>query len=145
MHEVDTQRVVYGSYGQVWIDGEEIAEVISMKATLTAQKSAVKRSRHLVDGYKTTGYEAKGSVKVHKVNSFFIRKLAPAIKEGKQVRFTLISKLDDPDALGAERIALYNVMFDAVDLVNWELGKLGEEDQNFTFEDFDLLDTIDDE
>lgn len=36
-------------------------------------------------------------------------------------------------------------MFDAVDLINWELGKVGEEDQNFTFEDFDLLDLIDEE
>lgn len=145
MHEVDSQRVIYGTYGELWLDDEQIAEVISVKATLTAQKTAIKRSRHLVDGYKTTGYEAKGSLKVHKVNSYFINKLAPAIKAGKQKKFTLISKLDDPDALGAERIALYNVMFDAVDLINWELGKVGEEDQNFTFEDFDLLDTIDDE
>ncbi len=145
MHEVDTQRVVYGSYGQLWLDGDEIAEIISCKATLTAQKTAIKRSRHLVDGYKTTGYEAKGSIKLHKVSSYLIKKLAPAIKEGKQVKFTLISKLDDPNSLGAERIALYGVMFDAVDLINWDLGKVGEEDQNFTFEDFDLLDLIDEE
>lgn len=145
MHEVDTQRVVYGSYGQLWLDGDEIAEIISCKATLAAQKTAIKRSRHLVDGYKTTGYEAKGSIKLHKVSSYLIKKLAPAIKEGKQVKFTLISKLDDPNSLGAERIALYGVMFDAVDLINWELGKVGEEDQNFTFEDFDLLDLIDEE
>ena len=145
MHEVDTQRVVYGSYGQVWLDGDEIAEIESCKATLTAQKTAIKRCRHLVDGYKTTGYEAKGSIKLHKVSSYLIKKLAPAIKEGKQVKFTLISKLDDPNALGAERIALYGVMFDAVDLINWELGKVGEESQNFTFEDFDLLDLIDEE
>ena len=80
-----------------------------------------------------------------KVISYLIKLLAPAIKEWKQVKFTLISKLDDPNALGAERIALYGVMFDAVDLINWELGKVGEEDQNFTFEDFDLLDLIDEE
>ena len=143
MHEVDAQNVVYGSYGQIWLDGDEIAEIISRKATLTAQKTAIKRSRHLVDAYKTTGYEAKGALKVHKVNSYLIKKLAPAIKAGKQVKFTLVSKLDDPNALGAERIALYGVLFDAVDLINWELGKVGEESQNFTFEDFELLDLID--
>ena len=143
MHEVDAQNVVYGSYGQIWLDGDEIAEIISCKATLTAQKTAIKRSRHLVDAYKTTGYEAKGALKVHKVNSYLIKKLAPAIKAGKQVKFTLVSKLDDPNALGAERIALYGVLFDAVDLINWELGKVGEESQNFTCEDFELLDLID--
>lgn len=77
MHEVDTQRVVYGSYGQLWLDGDEIAEVMSCKATLTAQKTAIKRSRHLVDGYKTTGYEAKGSIKLHKVSSYLIKKAGP--------------------------------------------------------------------
>ena len=84
MHEVDTQRVVYGSYGQLWLDGDEIAEIISCKATLTAQKTAIKRSRHLVDGYKTTGYEAKGSIKLHKVSSYLIKKLAPAINQGRE-------------------------------------------------------------
>ena len=51
--------------------------------------------------------------------------------------------MDDPDALGVERIALYNCLIDAVDLINWSVGKVGEESYNFTFEDFDELDTID--
>lgn len=131
MHEVDTQRVVYGSYGQLWLDGDGIAEIISCKATLTAQKTAIKRSRHLVDGYKTTGYEAKGSIKLHKVSSYLIKKLAPAIKEGKQVKFTLISKLDDPNSLGAERIALYGVMFDAVDQLGTGQGRRGRPELHF--------------
>ena len=35
---------------------------------------------------------------------------------------------------------LKNVIIDSVDLINWELGKLGEEDYKFTFDDYELLD-----
>ena len=34
-------------------------------------------------------------------------------------------------------------MFDSVDLINWAVGKIGEESYTFTFEDFDTLDEID--
>ena len=75
---------VYGSYGQVWLDGDEIAEIESCKATLTAQKTAIKRSRHLVDGYKTTGYEAKGSIKLHKVSSYLIKSWPRPSRKGSR-------------------------------------------------------------
>lgn len=90
--------------------------------------------------YKVVGYTGKGSLKMHKVSSYMIKKLAPSIKQGKQVLVELVSKVADPDAIGTERVALHNVLFDSVDLINWGVGKLGEEDYNFTFEDYDLLD-----
>ena len=92
------------------------------------------------DGYKIVGFEGTGSFKVHKTTSYFIDKLAPSIKAGQQVLFTLVSELDDPDAVGTERVALYNCQVDSVDLINWSLDKLGEEEYNFTFEDYELLD-----
>ena len=108
----------------------------------SADKGEVKIARKMSKGYKVTGYTGKGSFKVHKVSSYFIKKLAPSIKEGKQVLCTIISKVEDPDALGTERIALYNCLIDSVDLVNWSVGKLGEESYNFSFEDFGILDEI---
>lgn len=142
MKEIQAKQVVYGTYGSMWIDGYEIAEIQELKATLEADKVEVKIARRMAKGYKVTGYTGKGSFKVHKVSSYFIKKLAPSIKEGRQVPVTIISKIDDPDALGVERIALYNCIIDSVDLVNWSLGKIGEESYNFSFEDFSILDSI---
>ena len=51
-------------------------------------------------------------------------------------------KLYDPEAFGAERIRLKNVMFDNIDLANWESGKEIEEEWKFTFEEYELLDPI---
>ena len=143
MDSMESKQVMYGTWADLWIDGDHIAEVEDCKATMTADKIEVKMARKMGKGYKSTGYTGKGSFKVHKVSSYFIKKLAPSIKKGKQVLFTLVSKLDDPDAVGAERVALYNCMVDSVDLINWSVGKLGEESYNFTFEDYDMLDSAD--
>lgn len=142
MKEMESKQVVYGTFGSMWIDGYEIAEIQELKATLSADKVEVKIARKMSKGYKVTGYTGKGSFKIHKVSSYFIKKLAPSIKEGKQVLCTIISKVEDPDALGTERIALYNCLIDSVDLINWSVGKLGEESYNFSFEDFSILDEI---
>lgn len=142
MKEMESKQVVYGTFGSMWIDGYEIAEIQELKATLSADKVEVKIARKMSKGYKVTGYTGKGSFKVHKVSSYFIKKLAPSIKEGKQVLCTIISKVEDPDALGTERVALYNCLIDSVDLINWSVGKLGEESYNFSFEDFGILDEI---
>ena len=139
---VEAKRVVYGTFSELWIEGDLFAEAISCKATLSADKTEVKLVRHMGHAYKVTGYTGKGSIKLHKVSSYFIKKLAPSIKQGKQILFTIVSKVADPDAFGAERIALKNCLFDSVDLVNWETGKLGEEDYSFTFEDYEPLDLI---
>ena len=54
--------------------------------------------------------------------------------------FTLVSDVDDTDAIGNERVELYNCMVDSVDLINWAVNKLSEEEYNFTFEDFEITD-----
>lgn len=143
MENMEAKQAIYGTFGEMWIDGDKIAEVTQLKATMTADKIEVKMSRHMSKGYKVVGYTGKGSFKVHKVSSYFIEKLAPSIKEGKQVTCTIVSKLADPDAVGTERVALTGVLVDSVDLVNWSVGKIGEESYNFTFTDYDLLDSAD--
>ena len=68
--------------------------------------------------------------------------LADKIKDGKDVRFTIIGKLDDPDAYGAERIRFTNVSFDELTLMDWENNTAGNIETPFTFTDMELLDTV---
>lgn len=143
MENMEAKKVMYGTYGDMWIDGDKIAEVEELKATLSADKVEVKMAGYMTKGYKVVGYTGKGSFKVHKVSSYFIKKLAPSIKQGKQVTCTIISKVADPDSVGTERVSITGVLIDSVDLVNWSIGKIGEESYNFTFEDYDLLDEAD--
>ncbi|MDU6854482.1 MAG: phage tail tube protein [Zhenhengia sp.] len=90
---------------------------------------------------KVTGFSCSGSLTMNKVSSFFIKKLNEDMKQGKQTAFTIISKLDNPDAIGSERIIIKDAVFDKLILANWSSAKtLGEEQINFTFSDWDLLD-----
>ena len=68
--------------------------------------------------------------------------LGTAIKQGKDPRFTIISKLDDPDAYGAERVMLTGVAFDDMTLADWEVGVTGKLESPFTFEGWELVDAI---
>ena len=62
------------------------------------------------------------------------------IKAGKQTVVTIVSVLDDKDAIGSERIVIKDATFDSLILADWEVDKMGEESYSFTFSDWDLLD-----
>ena len=61
-------------------------------------------------------------------------------KAGKQTVVTIVSVLDDKDAIGSERIVIKDATFDSLILADWEVDKMGEESYSFTFSDWDLLD-----
>ncbi|WP_231159247.1 phage tail tube protein [Clostridium botulinum] len=134
--------VINGTFGECWIGGDLYGNTTKLQAKATLKKTAVPMCGALRPGQKVTGVEYKGSVKMHKTNSKLTKKIAMGIKSGQTPEFTIISKLQDPDSRGAERIALYGVVFDDVNLIDWEAGKLGEETLNFTYLDFEYLDAI---
>ncbi len=189
MDNYTADRVINGTFGEVWVDNDYMAEVIGLEAkikldtsdvnmTRTLEKgtkvtgisgsgtlklnkvssyfinkiaanlkekldtSDVNMTRTLEKGTKVTGISGSGTLKLNKVSSYFINKIAANLKEGKATRATIISKLEDPEALGAERIALNNCVFTELTLADWEAAKLGEESIPFTFSSFDILESI---
>ena len=139
---IDERKIINGTHGTVFLDGEEVAEVKSFQAKLEFQKEEVKIAGKMATGTKYMGYSGKGSLALHKVNSRMVKTLLNEIKEGKDPRFTLIGKLADPNSEGAERIAIKNVSFDDLTLFDFEVGVLGQTECPFTFTDYDFLDLI---
>ena len=135
-------QVINGTWGEVWLDDTYMAEVTAFKLEINAKYSEVTRTRHLVSGQKLTGIEPKVEVKMNKVSSFVAKKISDSLKKGKSPSFKIISKLADPDAVGAERVVAYGCKFDKAVLADWEAGKNGEESYSFTAEDWDYLDSI---
>jgi hypothetical protein len=127
---------------EVWIDGEYMAEVISFKAEVDIQYADINMTRRLAKAKKMTGYEGKGEVKLNKVTSEMSKKISDNLKQGKQTVCTIISKLDDPNAIGAERIVVKDATFEKLTLADWEAKKNGEEALTFSFTDWDFLDLI---
>lgn len=145
MNSYNPSQVLNGTYGEVWLNDDYLAETTGLEAKASVKKSDVAMVRKLAPGKKITGVENKGTLKLNHVSSNMKKKIADAIKGGKTPVFTIISALADPDAINGqtERVKLSGVTFDEVALIDFENGKLGEESYAFEFEDFEFLDTID--
>lgn len=126
----------------VWLDGEVIAECTSCKLVVKPSKEKVDRVGHMISDHKITSVECTGSIDMHKVRSRMIHLLATAFKTGNDPRFTINSKLADPDAYGSERIVATGVSFDDLTLADWKAATMGTLTVPFTFTDYDIIDTI---
>lgn len=142
MKEFKAEQVISGTWGELWYDGEYMAEIISCKAEVGYKKTAVQQACKMIEGQKITGLEPKGEFKIHHINSKVMKKEQAALKEGKTATHTIIAKVDDPDAIGAEKVAFYNCVLDKMILADFESGKMGERSYGFTFDDWDVLETI---
>ncbi|MEG0899571.1 MAG: phage tail tube protein [Oscillospiraceae bacterium] len=138
----DAKRTINGTFGEVWLEGDLVREATGLKAEVSLKFMDVPMCGSLAQHKKVSGTEGKGSVNMNKVNSRMAIKLSDMIKAGKTPTFTIISKLDDPDAFGAERVVLKNCIFDTLTLADWSANKLGEVTQAFSFTDWDYLDLI---
>ena len=66
---------------------------------------------------------------------------AAALKQGKDTRHVLVSKLDDPDATSVQRVQVTVVSFDDLTLADWEAAKIGVIEAPFTADDYTILET----
>lgn len=139
-----TRRVMSGTWGQIWLDGELVGECYKFQAKVTLNKEDVPQCGVMWTDSKVKSMAGKGSVGMYKVSSRMARLIGDEIRKGRDPRFTIISKLSDPDAYGAERVAVKNVSFDDLTLADWEASAFGKIEAPFTFGDYEYLDKVSD-
>lgn len=136
------KRQMSGTHGSAWLDNDYVGEVYGLQAKGAFNKEDVPMCGSMGIDFKIKSVKYTGSLKLYKVNSRMAIKIGDAIRGGKDVRFTIISKLADPDAYGAERVLLKGVSFDDLTLADWEADVLGKVECPFTFTDFEFLDKV---
>ena len=139
---IKTNQIIRGTYGRVWIDGELFANVKSFEAKLTLNYEEVDLSNDLGKHQRYMGFTGEGTMTLHKVNSKIFAKLAKAIKSGEMPEISIVGKLEDPTALGAERVSFTEVTIDEVMALKYENATIGEEEVPFKFADYEPLDLI---
>lgn len=139
---IEAKRICNGTFGEVWLDSDYVGECYKAQAKVEFEKEDIKQCGTWFGDQKITGCKGTGSLTLYKVNSRMGNKIGDMIKQKKDVRFTVISKLDDPDAYGAERISLSGVQFDDLTLFDWEAATPGEVETPFIFTDYEYLDRI---
>ena len=126
-------RVINGSFGELWWDGEKLLDVSKFEAKITAEREDVVQAGTLDIDSKLVALKGEGSFTVKRVYSRVLKKLINEWKKGIDPRSTLIGKLSDPDAYGSERVAITNVWFSDANIMSFENKKVVEEELKFGF------------
>lgn len=124
------------------VDGDYVGECYKAQAKVEFTKEEIKQCGTFFTDNKVVGCKGTGSLTMHKVNSRMAIKVANMVRNKQDVRFTLISKLADPDAYGAERVSITGVQMDDLTLFDWEAQKPLETEAPFTFTGYEYLDQI---
>lgn len=138
---LNAAEVRSGTWGQLWLDGEQVSECFGCQIKVNKTKEDVSRCRTLIAGKKMTGVAITGTVRIYNATSRLIKLEAEALKQGKDLRHTIISNLDDPDNSSNQRIAVKGVSFDDLTLADWQAAQLGQIETPFTAEDYEILDS----
>ena len=137
-----TNKIIRGTFGALWMDNEQLANVKSFECKASMHYETVQVSGELCDQQRYTGYDLSGTVVLHKINTQMASKVASGMKTGSMPSIKFVTRLADPDSVGAERVAIYDVTFDEVTLTAFTNGNIGEESVPFKAGGYEYLDVI---
>lgn len=140
---LDDTRVINGSYGECHCEGNWLMNIYKMTADIEPSYGDVKKSGSRWTGQKLLGLKGTGSISGYKITSELVQNVA-RITDDRKTEFVteLISKLDDPEAYGCERVRLKGVKFTKIPIAGWEVGSMVEEEWPFSFTGVEWLDKI---
>lgn len=126
--------IVNGSFGKVFINGIWQTNINHLDAAVEPNKKELILAGEDWTSHKCLSKKGSGTMSGFKTTSAMI---ALGFK-----RFEIITKVDDPESRGCERIRLLNCMVDKVSLANWTAGEEVTEEIPFTFKGYEPLDII---
>lgn len=143
MAMIPGQRVISGSKGQLWLNGDLLAEVKSIESKATINRETVMMGGSYDEDSKVTSIGCEGSLVINKVFTRE-REFVEKLQQGKDERFQLFVTLDDPDAYGRETVQLENCWFNEVTIAQFEVGTILEREFPFghTFSDIKYPESI---
>ena len=141
-NKMDKNKILRGSFGAVWLDGEELGSVKSFEAKVTPEYEDVDIMGELGKHKRYMGFTGEGTMTLHQIDSTIGKLIADGIRSGKMPDFKIVAKLDDPTAYGAERVELTGVTINELMALKFENKALREEEVPFSFSDFRYIDMI---
>lgn len=139
---MDANKILNGSNGAIWVNGEQLAQVKSFQAKVNFVYEDVEIMGQMSTKRKLMGWNGEGTLVLYKIDSFVLKLYQDFKNTGKVPSVKMISKLDDPNSNGAERISIKGVTLNEMFLANFENKTVLEEELTFGFDDYELLDTI---
>ncbi|MEQ3452446.1 phage tail tube protein [Enterococcus cecorum] len=143
---LDKHNIISGKEGSIFmtVDGRNINLIqtrqVEASLKLTKKEFAVLNKR--IDQNKITGSKGEGKMNLYRMSSDFMKIAKQYLDSGQFPDVTLKVTNDDPQSfVGRNTVLLKGVVFDTIPLTSLDVDKEGlDEDVDFTFDDFDILD-----
>ena len=133
------------AYAKINGNNEELFFAKSVEASVEKSKSEVKAIGKRMTGHKTTGANGTGSMTLYYLTPLFRQMLKEWKDTGADVYFDLVVENDDPaSAAGKQSVLLMGCNLDSVVLakLDGDSDDPLDEDADFTFEEFDILEAF---
>ena len=133
------------AYAKINGNNEELFFAKSVEASVEKSKSEVKAIGKRMTGHKTTGANGTGSMTLYYLTPLFRQMLKEWKDTGADVYFDLVVEHDDPaSAAGKQSVLLMGCNLDSVVLakLDGDSDDPLDEDADFTYEDFDILEAF---
>lgn len=123
---------------------EEFFYAKSIEATSEFNKAEVKVMGRRGVQNKPTGWTGTGSMTIYYITSIFRQMALKYAKEGILPAFKLVVTNEDKGtSIGKQTVVLYDCVLDSVNLIKFDVESDAlDEDLDFTFSDFDILDSF---
>lgn len=141
--KMNQNKVINGTFGRLWMNGELYSNVKSFEAKATFNYEEVNMADDLATYQKYMGYAGSGTTVLHKIDSHVAKLIADGIESGVMPEISLVGRLADPASYGAERVEFTGVTFDEITLLKFANKEIQEEEVPFKFAKFKYLDMID--
>ncbi len=126
------------------IDGniQDLFFIKSLEASFEKNKAEIRALGKRGTQHKGTGWAGSGSLNMYYVSTLFRNLALKYAKEGVDTYFDITVVNNDPTStVGKQTVVLYNCNIDSVILAKLDTESDAlEEDIDFTFDDFDILD-----
>ena len=141
MKNYEANRIMNGTWGELWEDGLPVVEVSAFSLKVQKNFESVNMCGQMAEDRKLTSVRLTGAMTLKKVYSRGEADARAALR-GHDIRRILMGKLADPDAYGAERVAVYGVSYDEQVVMDWAAGKAVEVTIPYQATDFEYLDKV---
>lgn len=142
MEEVNVNKIIRGSYGRIWMNGELLAEAKSFEGKVSLTYEEAVFGGDLGTHQRYMGYAGEGTMVLHKVDSKIAKTIADGIRSGVLPDIKFVGKLEDPSTAGAERVEFLEVTIDELMLMKFENKTMLEQEVPFKFADYNFIDMI---
>lgn len=130
------------AYAKINGNNEELFFAKTIEATVEKAKSEIKAIGRRMNGHKTTGLNGTGSMTLYYLTPLFRQMLKQYKDTGVDIYFDLVVENSDPSSsAGKQTTLLMDCNLDSVLLtkLDGDSDDPLEEDADFTFEDYDIL------